>query len=482
MNRSAPLSGTSAASVTVDSVADAIARPSWLDLAGHRDLPPRAPVADGAECELLVVGAGLTGLWAAREAAALGDDVLVVDAGTIGGGASGRCGGFINASITHGIPHGHSRWPDEMPAVVALQEAVWDDTLGLLAAAGAADVVEPFGKLTVATTQPQLEGLAAGVDVLRRYGQEVHELGRSETRAVANSPTYLGGYHHVTANGVCDPVRLADAIARMAADFGARLSEHSAVVSIDPDRRGARDGRLIAHLGDGRRVTARRVLLATNAYRPIRRQLRWRMIPVYDHVITTEPLTGPQREAVGWERPVGITDAGNRFHYYRLTPDGRILFGGWDATYHFGGRVDEALEVRDSTHRLLAQHLIETFPALEGISISHRWGGPIDSTSRFTPMFGTALGGRLGWALGFTGLGVGASRFAALASLDLLRGEPSERTALSMVRRAPIPFPPEPLRWPVIQVTKRALAREDETGRRGLWLRFLDRLGVGFDT
>jgi glycine/D-amino acid oxidase-like deaminating enzyme len=233
---------------------------------------------------------------------------------------------------------------------------------------------------------------------------------------------------------------------------------------------------------EGGTISAREVLLATNAATPLRRRLRRKVIPVYDHVIATEPLTGAQWSSIGWASRAGVTDAGNQFHYYRPTPDGRILFGGWDATYHFGGRIDERLERRPATHRLLALHLVETFPALEGIEVTHAWGGPIDSTTRFTPTFGTAMGGKLGWSIGFTGLGVGASRFGAQVALDLLGGNDTERTRLSMVRRSPIPFPPEPIRYPVIQFTKWSLAREDRTGRRNLWLRLLHRFGVGFDT
>lgn len=464
-------------SPTVASVSDATPRSYWLDrsVAGP-DIGADALTAP-TDTDLLVVGAGLTGLWAAYEAASRGREVLVVDAGVIGGGASGRCGGFINASVTHGIAHGHARWPDEMPAVVAIQQAIWDDTLRLLDAHGAGDVVQPAGKLTVATTPHHLTELSASVGVLRRYGQTVREMGADEVRAEVDSPTYLGGFHHATANGVCDPVRLAHVIAELAAAAGARFAECTAVDAVDAGPTG-----LVARTSTGAAIRAGQVLLATNAYRPLRRHLRRRIIPVYDHVITTEPLSQAQWDTIGWREPIGITDAGNQFHYYRRTLDDRILFGGWDATYHFGGRVDDAFELRIETHRLLARHLMTTFPFLDGTRISHRWGGPIDSTSRFTPMFGTAMDGRLGWALGFTGLGVGASRFAALTALDLLAGERTPRTDLSMVRHAPIPFPPEPIRWPVIRLTKRALAREDRTGRRSLWLRLLDRFGVGFDS
>ncbi len=132
----------------------------------------------------------------------------------------------------------------------------------------------------------------------------------------------------------------------------------------------------------------------------------------------------------------------------------------------------------------LAAHFFATFPPLAGqVRFSHAWGGVIDTCSRFCAFFGTAYGGRLGYAAGYTGLGVGASRFGANVMLDLLGGEPTERTSLRMVRSRPVPFPPEPVRSAVIQLTRASLARADRhQGRRNIWLRTLDRLGLGFDS
>lgn len=466
-------------------LADARPEPFWLDRPEVPPPSPRPPLDRRTEVDLLVVGAGFTGLWAAYEAASDGRRVLLVDRGAIASGASGRCGGFINSSITHGIAHGHARWPDEMPAIVTLQRALWDDTLRLVGGEvgdGASPLVTTAGKLTVATRPHQAAGLEAAVAQLRAYGEDVALLSPSELADLVRSPTYLGGYHLRSGNGLCDPARLAWRIADLAEAAGATIAEHVAVAELIPNG-GRREGMgVTARLASGLEVRAGQVLLATNAFPPLLRRLRAVVIPVYDHVIVTEPLDASTWREIRWSQPVGITDAGNQFHYYRPTDDGRILFGGWEATYHFGGRVDARYERDARVHELLVRHLVETFPALEGVRISHAWGGPIDSTSRFTPTMHTAWNGRVGWAVGFTGLGVGASRFAALAALDLLAGRTTERTALSMVRRQPIPFPPEPLRWPVIAGTKRALANEDRTGRRGLWLRLLDRFGVGFDT
>lgn len=472
-----------------DALADASPSPYWLDRP-HLPAPAARPSAGDAgltapgrdPVDLVVVGGGFAGLWAAFEALRAGQSVAVLEAGGVATGASGRCGGFINASITHGIPHGDARWPDEMPRIVALQTALWEDTMAVLAELGAGDVVQPVGKLTVATREHHVSALAGTVELLRRHGQDATLLTRSELADVVRSPTYLGGYRLASANGLCDPARLAWVLAAAVEDLGGTLCERSAVESVDDG-----DGSIAVRTADGT-VRARRVLLATNAFTPLLRRLRLRMIPVYDHVIVTAPLTPEQWDEIGWATgpagagAPGITDAGNQFHYYRPTPDGGVLFGGWDATYHFGGRIDSAYEHQPATHRLLLDHLHQTFPALRGTPVTHAWGGPIDSTSRFTPWFGTAMGGRLAWAVGFTGLGVGSSRFAALTALDLLDGRATDRTSLRMVRDAPVPFPPEPVRSLVVSATKRSLINEDETGRRNTWLRLLDRVGVGFDT
>ena len=149
-----------------------------------------------------------------------------------------------------------------------------------------------------------------------------------------------------------------------------------------------------------------------------------------------------------------------------------------------GHPVEHAsLEQREQTHRLLAEHFLETFPQLAGIRFTHRWGGVIDTCTRFSAFFGTAVSGRVGYALGYTGLGVGASRFGAQVVLDLLDGADTERTRLRMVRERPLPFPPEPLRSVGINLTRWSLDRADRRGgRRNLWLRGLDAAGLGFDS
>ncbi|MHB1571714.1 MAG: NAD(P)/FAD-dependent oxidoreductase, partial [Solirubrobacteraceae bacterium] len=230
-------------------------------------------------------------------------------------------------------------------------------------------------------------------------------------------------------------------------------------------------------------VRARHVLLATSAYPPLLAAIRRYIAPVYDYALMTEPLTDEQWRSIGWAGRQGIGDMGNQFHYYRPTRDGRILFGGYDAVYTHGGEVGPHRDEHDPTFAKLSQHFFTVFPQLRGVRFSHRWGGAIDTCSRFSVFFGTALNRRVAYAVGYTGLGVASTRFGAQVALQLLDGADTELTRLKLVRRRPLPFPPEPLRSAVIGLTRNRLAAADRNdGRRGLWLRALDRLGLGFDS
>jgi len=233
----------------------------------------------------------------------------------------------------------------------------------------------------------------------------------------------------------------------------------------------------------GGEIHASRVALATNAFpSPLRRD-RLHTVPVYDYVLMSEPLSAAQKKSVGWTGKEGIADLANQFHYYRITADDRILFGGYDAIYHYGGKIRRSYEERPESYRKLASHFFTTFPQLEGLRFSHRWAGAIDTCSRFSAFFATAHQNRVAYAAGFTGLGVAATRFAADVMLDQLDGEKTWRTELEMVKSMPIPFPPEPLCYPAVQATRAALDAADHNfGKRGLLLKTLDALGLGFDS
>jgi glycine/D-amino acid oxidase-like deaminating enzyme len=210
--------------------------------------------------------------------------------------------------------------------------------------------------------------------------------------------------------------------------------------------------------------------------------VRHYVAPVYDYCLVTEPLTAAQLDSIGWRNRQGLSDIPNQFHYYRLTSDNRILWGGYDAVYYWRGKVSAELESRPASWATLSRHFFETFPQLEDVNFTHVWGGAIDTCSRFCVFWGRALNGRVAYALGYTGLGVASSRFGGAVMLDLLHGQRSLATQTEFVRSKPLPFPPEPFRFLGIQATRWSLDREDRTGKRNAWLRVLDRLGLGFDS
>jgi len=206
-------------------------------------------------------------------------------------------------------------------------------------------------------------------------------------------------------------------------------------------------------------------------------------VPVYDYVLMTEPLSASQLDSIGWAGREGMSDAGNQFHYFRRSADDRILWGGYDAVYHPGNRVVPAHDQRPATFEKLAANFEVAFPQLAGIRFTHRWGGAIDTTTRFTVTFGEALGGRVHYALGYTGLGVGSSRWGAGILRDLVLRPDSPRLDLRFVRSSPLPVPPEPLRTPAVELMRRAVIdADDHAGRRSWFLRAMDALGIGFDS
>ncbi|MCJ0872376.1 FAD-binding oxidoreductase [Streptomyces sp. AP-93] len=451
----------------------------WLDDPGK---PAAEPALTGDEhCDLLVIGGGYSGLWTAllakeRDPAR---DVVLIEGHEAGWAASGRNGGFCAASLTHGLANGMARWPDELATLEDLGARNLDAIEEAVARYGIDCDFERSGEIDVATEPHQ-------VAELREFHAEAERLGlagRSEwldadaVRAEVDSPTFLGGIWDRDGVAMLNPAKLAWGLKRACLELGVRIYENTRGLDL------AGSGAGMAVRTPYGRVFARRVALGTNIFPSLVKRVRPLTVPVYDYALMTEQLTEEQLASIGWKNRQGLGDSANQFHYFRITPDRRILWGGYDAIYPYGGKLDAEHDHRPETYLKLAEHFFTCFPQLEGLKFSHAWGGAIDTCSRFSAFFGTAHAGKVAYAAGYTGLGVGATRFGADVMLDLLAGEKTERTELEMVRSKPMPFPPEPFAWTGITMTKWSLARADRMGgHRNLWLKTLDRFGLGFDS
>ncbi|MFE2284768.1 NAD(P)/FAD-dependent oxidoreductase [Streptomyces sp. NPDC059443] len=451
----------------------------WLDDPGK---PAAQPALTGDEhCDLLVIGGGYSGLWTAllakeRDPAR---DVVLIEGHEAGWAASGRNGGFCAASLTHGLANGMARWPDELAKLEELGARNLDAIEEAVARYGIDCDFERSGEIDVATEPHQVEEL-------REMHEEAEKLGlagssqwldRDALRAEVDSPTFLGGIWDRDGVAMLNPAKLAWGLKEACLGLGVRIYENTRGLDL------AGSGAGMAVRTPYGRIFARRVALGTNIFPSLVKRVRPLTVPVYDYALMTEQLTEEQLASIGWKNRQGLGDSANQFHYFRITPDRRILWGGYDAIYPYGGKLDAAYDHRPETYLKLAEHFFTCFPQLEGVKFSHAWGGAIDTCSRFSAFFGTAHAGKVAYAAGFTGLGVGATRFGADVMLDLLAGERTERTELEMVRSKPMPFPPEPFAWTGITLTKWSLARADRMGgHRNLWLKTLDRFGLGFDS
>jgi glycine/D-amino acid oxidase-like deaminating enzyme len=451
-------------------------KPMWFDTVEPYAIPT-TPIS--ASYDLLIVGAGFTGLWTGILAQSRYPSlkIAILDANSVGFGGSGRNGGFLHASLTHGALNGIARWPEEFHELHKLgvenlreiREFVFQNQIEC--------DWRDAGEVEVAVQNYQLEAMNETIKITRAYGEDLLLLDEEEIRNRLNSPLFKGGLFEEKTVAMVNPSQLAQGLAKYLIQKGVEIHENTSVVRIKKS-----NSQLLIKTTDGRQVTAKHVALATNAFRSPVAAVRRRIVPVYDYQIATRKLTADEWHRIGWNGYEGFRDAGNQFHYFRRTADGRIIFGGYDAVYHFKNRMGASVEHNQVIYEKLSQHFYEFFPQLN-VTFDYAWGGAIDTCSRFTAFWGTKYNRRLAYVAGYTGLGVGASRFGANVMLDLLFEKDSPRLKLKMVKTKPIPFPPEPIRWLVIKLTQLSIQQADRNqSRRNLWLRLLDKLGLGFDS
>ena len=450
----------------------------WLDEDPLEPLPHPTLIGD-VTTDLCIVGAGYTGLWTALLAKEQNPEreVILLEQRETGAGASGRNGGFCSYSLTHGFMNGYNRFKDEMAIIERMGRENLDGIEVTIKKYGIECDFEFNGELRVAIEAWQMESMIKEADLRNSFGDNVELLDQNQIQARVKSPLYKGALWDPDGTALVDPARLVWGLERVCIKLGVKIFENTHVEWLERTNSG-----MIVHTPYGS-VYAQKVALATNVFKSLVRRAHKYVVPVYDFQLVTEPLTREQLDSIGWKGREGLSDAGNQFHYYRMTKDNEILWGGYDAIYNFRGKVRQEYESDAQTYAHLAKAFLETFPQLKGVKFTHGWGGAIDTCSRFSPFWGMAYRGRVAYVMGYTGLGVASTRFGAQVMLDLLDGIDNERTRLAMVRKKPWPFPPEPFRFIFIRLTQWSINRADEKGgKRNLWLKILDFLGLGFDS
>ena len=445
--------------------------PLWLD--NPAAPTPERPLIGRSEADLVIVGGGFTGLWAAIQAkeADPGRDVVLIEAAKVAHGASGRPGGIVSTSIMHGLSNAKRIFPNDLEAL---------ERLGHDNAKGFADTLERYdidaeiewgGELTVAVDAAHLPGLKEEFELHQRHGYDVVYLDRDEAQAQVASPLYQGAVWSRSNSGTVHPAKLAWGLKAAALKLGVRLYEDSPLTDLESDGAG-----LTVRTHDGS-LRAPKVLLATNAFAAGDRRIKHRVAAIRDRIVATEPLTDEQLARVGWANRQGVYDTRTQLNYTRLTKENRIVFGG-RVGYYFGNDTDPSADRDVQTYERLAKVFFTTFPQLDDVAFSHAWGGPIALTTRMAVHFQRYHGGKVIYAGGYSGFGVSATRFGARLGLALLDDPSAPELKLDCAATLPNFIPPEPFRWIGAKVTMYALADADEKGGwRRHWLRFVHALG-----
>jgi len=465
----------------LEALKDAIPRPLWHD----PDIMPEvlSPLSTDESCELLIVGGGFTGLWAAMQAKERKPDadIIIIEQTFVGDGASGRCGGFLSTSVAHGETNMEAQFPGEVEQLEALGTQNMKELLETLDRYNIDARYEKTGETEVALHTDTAKELYQHYLEAKEAGEDVVWFDKDEIREQINSPTYYGGlWHRGGQDGVVDPGRLCWGLKEVLVNqLGVRIFEQTRLNSVKPHGQ----NQMLASCETGL-IYSNKVLMATNAFTSSIGKIRRSVIPVWDYQIATEPLTDEQFDRIGWGKVSrhALADHVNMFHYFRLTKDKRITLGGGSAVrYYFNNGTDKKLMDAPDLYEQLAKEFFEMFPQLDDIKFSHKWGGIIATSTRFCVVPGVAHNGRMAWAVGYTGHGVGASRFGARIGIELLGYKPSEVIKMKFVTKRALPFPPEPFKWIGIRLTQKALVKADQNGgKRGLWLKLLDMLGLGF--
>jgi glycine/D-amino acid oxidase-like deaminating enzyme len=448
-------------------------RSSSLWLGGlEGSLAPRPALAGDRDCDVAIVGAGFTGLWAAYYLKTLAPDlrVVVIEREIVGYGPSGRNGGWAIAGIAgspsaYGLAHDGERLGR---ALRATQESIDE-----IATVTRREQIEcgfvKAGALSVATSAPQWQRLAARDSQSASAGHEEpdgHLLSAAETEELVAVPGLHGGRFTPHAARL-DPARLARGLAGACERHGVTIHERTAASSIEPGVVRTAAAALRAEI----------VIRATESYTTQLRGSRLRYLPLYSLMIATAPLGERVWDALRWRDGLLIDDCHHLFFYAQRTPDGRIAIGGRGAPYRLRSPIDLRNERDERVRARLIATLQRAFPAAADAEVTHHWGGPLAAPRDWSMSVTFDRASGLGAAGGYTGHGVAAANISGATLADLILRRESELVTLPWVGHRSRRWEPEPLRFlassAIVGTLGSADRREDATDRPARRVRLL---------
>ncbi|WP_431923928.1 NAD(P)/FAD-dependent oxidoreductase [Micromonospora wenchangensis] len=425
-------------------------------------LTPRPALPGDTDADVVVVGAGYTGLWTAYYLARADPRlrIVVLEAEIAGYGASGRNGGWCSALFPTALPalaRRHGREP-----ALALQRAMHDTVaeVGRVAATEGIDCDwRHGGTVLLARTDVQLGRARAAVAEAREHGLGPDDLVLLDAAGAAARCAAEGvrGGTYTPHCAAVHPAKLVRGLARAVCRLGVRLYERSPATAIRP-------GAVVTPHGT---VRAEVVVRATEAYTPALPGHRRTVAPVYSLMVVTAPLPAHTWERIGLADRETFSDYRHLIVYGQRTADGRLAFGGRGAPYHFGSRVSPRYDREPRVFAALRRTLGELFPVLgPDVPVEHAWGGPLGVARDWSASVGLDRSTGLAWAGGYVGDGVGTSNLAGRTLADLVRGVESELTAFPWVGHRSPRWEPEPLRWLAINAGLRVMSSADGVERR----------------
>jgi len=432
----------------------------WLDTYGLYD--PQPSLKGDHSVDIAIIGGGFTGVCTAYQLKLAEPSlrVALLEAKTIGYGASGRNGSFAMTVVGLGfevtpVLMGKERFivahKYMMRAVDDLEQFIQRQKIDC-------DCIRP-GFLRVATTQGYIKRLMKEIKLMNDLGfEDISWINQEETRARVNSKRYLGAMWEPRLL-LINPAKLVRCERDLAIRMGVEIYENTPAVAITTEPK------FKVKTPEGQ-ITSEKLVFATNAYTHLFPKLKRKQIPAFTYMIATEPLSSKQLEPLGWENREGIEDARNLIHYYRITPEQRLVMGGGPVGLTFGNSL-----IGDSNEAVwqhLEEHIHWLFPSLQSAKITHRWGGPFSVTVDLTPVIGYVGDKRAVYSAGCIGHGVSTSHLNAQTIRDMLLERESELLECPFVDRRVIPWPPEPIRMGVAMAIRGYLQLEDWSYERGL--------------